>query len=54
VGGMGGLLVQRGLHRAALGQEIQDQGDNGKHENDEGKKSIHGGKMGLTWVSRNH
>ena len=51
---MGGLLVQRGLHRAALGQEIQDQGDNGKHENDEGKKSIHGGKMGLTWVSLNH
>ena len=46
VGGMGGLLVQRGLHRATLGQEIQDQGNNGKHENDEGKKSVHGWKEG--------
>jgi hypothetical protein len=37
----GGTGPPRGLHAAAFGQEIQDQGDDGENENDQGKNNAH-------------
>ena len=37
----GGPGPPRGLHAAAFGQEIQDQGDDGENENDQGKNNAH-------------